>query len=313
MSDKEKNFISAVIYIHNNEKHLEPFLNLIGMVLEKNFLHAEIICVNDFSKDESISVVRNFSKKVQDISVSIVNMSYYQGVELSMTAGVDLAIGDFIFEFDNIVKDFGPNVIMNVYRKALEGFDIVSAAPIGENELSSKVFYYLFDQFSHKSYMMQTERFRVLSRRSVNRISSMNKMISYRKAIYASCGLPSTIICYDPIQKISVPRDSQEKKYRVRLAVDALLLFTDIGYKISAVLTSIMVLMTALMALYAIITYIVSVPVAGWTTTVLFFSFAFFGLFGILTLIIKYLQIILKLVFQRKQYTFESIEKLTNE
>lgn len=43
----------------------------------------------------------------------------------------------------------------------------------------------------------------------------------------------------------------------------------------------------------------------------MFLSFSFFGLFGILTIVIKYLQIIVNLVFQRKRYTFNSIEKLT--
>lgn len=37
----------------------------------------------------------------------------------------------------------------------------------------------------------------------------------------------------------------------------------------------------------------------------------FFGLFGVLTIIIKYLQLLVDLVFKRKHYSFESIEKLT--
>ena len=51
-------------------------------------------------------------------------------------------------------------------------------------------------------------------------------------------------------------------------------------------------------------------PVEGWTTTILFLSVAFFGLFGILTIIIKYLQLLMDLVFKRKHYSFESVEKL---
>ncbi|MBP5698481.1 MAG: glycosyl transferase family 2, partial [Alphaproteobacteria bacterium] len=57
--------------------------------------------------------------------------------------------------------------------------------------------------------------------------------------------------------------------------------------------------------------YFTRTPVEGWTTTILFLSFAFFGLFGVLTVIIKYLQIIVNLIFKRKTYNFESIEKLT--
>ena len=39
-------------------------------------------------------------------------------------------------------------------------------------------------------------------------------------------------------------------------------------------------------------------------------TLAFFGLFGILTVVVKYLQILVDLVFRRKKYIFESIEKL---
>lgn len=72
-----------------------------------------------------------------------------------------------------------------------------------------------------------------------------------------------------------------------------------------------MMLMTVFMIIYSVVVYLTSNPVAGWTTTILFLSVTFFGLFGILTIIIKYLQILVDLVFKRKRYSFESIEKLT--
>ena len=60
-----------------------------------------------------------------------------------------------------------------------------------------------------------------------------------------------------------------------------------------------------------IVIFAMTNPVVGWTTTILFLSVAFFGLFGILTIIIKYLQLLVNLVFKRKHYSFEGIEKLT--
>ncbi len=52
-------------------------------------------------------------------------MGYSHGLEASMNAGIDLSIGDFVFEFDSCFMDFDPDVIMQVYRKSLQGFDIV--------------------------------------------------------------------------------------------------------------------------------------------------------------------------------------------
>jgi hypothetical protein len=71
-----------------------------------------------------------------------------------------------------------------------------------------------------------------------------------------------------------------------------------------------MMLVAIFIALYAFYFYfIVGNTVAGWTTTILFLALSFFGLFAILTMMIKYLSILLGLVFKRQKYVIESIEK----
>lgn len=313
MDNKEKNFMSVVVYVHNAEKRIDEFLKTVVNVMEENFEHSEIICVNDCSNDESVEHIKKISIQAKSTSISVLNMSYYHGLEMAMNAGVDLAIGDFVFEFDTTVLDFDKSEIMKVYRKSLEGFDIVSASPNRKQRLSSRAFYHVFERFTNLSHKLYTETFRILSRRVINRISSMNKTVPYRKAIYANCGLKTENIVYTltNVNKDIVASDRSEKKYRGRLAVDSLLLFTEVGYRFSITMTVLMMLMTIFMIVYSIVIYVMSTPAAGWTTTILFLSVAFFGIFGVLTIIIKYLQILLDLVFKRKRYSFESIEKLT--
>ena len=52
-------------------------------------------------------------------------------------------------------------------------------------------------------------------------------------------------------------------------------------------------------------------PVEGWMSTIGLISFGFFGLFLLLTLILKYLAVILNLVFRKQRYIVSGIEKLT--
>lgn len=309
--NKEQNFVSAVIYVHNAEERIERFLDMVMEVMERNFEHSEIICVNDSSEDGSLSIIRKVSKAAEKTSISVVNMSYYHGLELAMDAGMDLAIGDFVFEFDNTVADFNSSVIMEIYRHSLEGYDIVSASPNRKERLSSRLFYRIFAKFAAVSYRMNTESFRVLSRRVINRVSSMNKTAPYRKALYANCGLKTDCIRYEVTGDWSKARDRKEQRYRMDLAADALILFTEVGYRFSMTMTVVMMLMSIFMTVYSLVTYFVIHPVEGWTTTILFLSVAFFGLFGILTIIVKYLQLLVDMVFKRKHYSFESIEKLT--
>lgn len=310
MTSKETNFVSAVIYIHNVENQIADFLSMLIFVMENNFEHSEIICINDASEDESVQIIKTTSKNANSTSVSIINMSYFHGLESAMNAGVDLAIGDFVFEFDNSYCDFHQEKIMEVYKRALQGYDIVSASPNRKEKFNSGIFYKMFELFDSRSHKMSTERFRITSRRAINRINSLNRSIPYRKALYTNCGLKTDNIKYDIINTSSLQYDSKEKSYRLGLAVDSLILFTDVGYKFSIVMTIVMMLMSIFMVIYSIIIYATLNPISGWTTTILFISLVFFGLFGILTIVIKYLQLLVDLVFKRKYYNFESIEKL---
>lgn len=308
--NKEKNFISSVIYVHNAQDRIEQFLRTIADVMASNFEHSEIICVNDFSDDDSVRLIKDLSKEIKDTTITVLNMSYFHGLEVSMNAGMDLAIGDFVLEFDTTRLDFDKAEIMRVYKEALKGYDIVSASPDKKQRFTSKMFYSIFNRFTGISNKINTESFRILSRRVINRISSMNTAIPYRKAVYANCGLKTLNLKYQVTEKTGNIQDKTENKYRMDLAVDTMILFTEFGYRFSVSMTVIMMCIAVLVAVYSAVIYIFSTPVAGWTTTIFFMSFAFFGLFGILTIIIKYLQILVNLVFKRKHYSFESIEKL---
>lgn len=300
-----------MIYVHNAEDRIENFMEAVLSVMETNFEHAELICVNDCSNDGSVQRIKEAAKKAEHVSVTILNMSYFHGLEAAMNAGVDLSIGDFVFEFDNTVLDFAQDTVMDIYQRALQGWDIVSASPDRKEKFTSGLFYRVFGYFTDSSTKMYTESFRVLSRRVINRIYSMNKTVLYRKAVYANCGLKTDRIIY-PVRDGSRGRtDVREKKYRAGLAADSLILFTEVGYRFSKAMTALMMVMSIFMTVYSIVVYLSFHPVAGWTTTILFLSVAFFGLFGVLTIIIKYLQLLVDLVFKRKHYSFESIEKLT--
>ena len=67
MINKEKTFVSSVIYVHNAENRIEEFLAAIIRVMEDNFEHSEIICVNDSSDDGTIEKIKEISKRLETI------------------------------------------------------------------------------------------------------------------------------------------------------------------------------------------------------------------------------------------------------
>lgn len=308
---KAKNFISAVIYVHNSENEIAEFIKMVYRQLRENFTKFEIICVNDASCDGSREAIRQVASDFSDTTVTILDMSFFQGVELAMNAGVDLTIGDFIYEFDDVTADFEETLVFGMYQKALEGYDIVSASADEREKVMSCLFYKIFNYFSFYEYQIQTESFRILSRRAVNRICSMNKTIPYRKAVYANCGLENCCVKYHARTVKGKKRGRRERKYRRNLAVDSLILFTDAGYRFTVFMTIVMMLAAVITAIYTTVIFILGNPVEGWTTTMLFLAFAFFGMFAVLAIVIKYLSILVDLVFKKQQYRFSGIEKIT--
>jgi dolichol-phosphate mannosyltransferase len=63
--------------------------------------------------------------------------------------------------------------------------------------------------------------------------------------------------------------------------------------------------------IYVIVIYAMGMPVAGFTSTMLVLTGSFFGVFLLLAFIIKYLSILLDIVFKEHRYYIESIEKVT--
>jgi dolichol-phosphate mannosyltransferase len=308
---KEKNFISAVVYVYNNEATISGFLKKLSDTLGSNFANYEIICVNDASTDNSVRMIKEFADGITGSVVSIVNMSFFQGMEVSMNAGVNLSIGDFVFEFDNIHVDHEMDVIMQVYYHSLKGFDIVNAAANGKKRKTSDLFYMMFNRFSKNQYSLETETFRILSRRAINRIHSMSKTIPYRKAIYANCGLKMDTIHYDCVKGTDYKLNKQVEEKRKDIAINSMILFTDIAYRFSIIMVAIFLFAMFSVGIYTIVVYIDGTPVEGWTTTMLILTFAFLGMFMFFAIVIKYMSILTSLIFKKQNYIIESIEKIT--
>lgn len=312
MKDKEKNFVSVVVYLRNNADIIQKFLENLCAVFNDLFERYEVICVDDASDDDSVGAVRYVASSMDKITLTVLEMSYFHGLELAMDAGNDLAIGDFIYEFDSCQGDYELEMIERIYRYSLEGYDIVAAVPDQKIKLSSAIFYKVFKRFSAQKIDMRTERFRILSRRAVNRIRMMNQTVPYRKILYMNCGLRSLCVPYQVKGSTwNHHKEKQERGYRLNLAVDSLILFTQAGYRIVSRLTICMMTIAMICAIYTAGIFLSGHAIVGWTTTMLFLTFAFSGLFGILTIVVKYLSILVNLVFCKKKYSYENIEKIS--
>lgn len=307
---KEKNFISAVVYIHNDASFIKGFHTFLYSQLDAKFENSEIIYVNDASTDNSIKIIENIVLDYNNSMTSIINMSVFQGIELSMNAGADLAIGDFVFEFDSLNLDYDNKLLAEVYHQTMKGFDIVSASPLRKIRLSSRLFYSIFNRFSYCESDLKTERFRLISRRAINRIKMRSNKISYRKAVYSICGLKSKRLYFNPKNNY-LRKIHHHRKNRWETAIDSLVLFTNVAYKTTFTLTIIMLIMALSVGIYALVLFLSHTkPIEGWTTSMIFLSGGFSGIFFLFGVVIKYLSIVVDLSFNNDIHLVESVKKL---
>ena len=95
--------------------------------------------------------------------------------------------------------------------------------------------------------------------------------------------------------------------------MDTLILFTNAIQRLAFCVSLLFLFLSIGIGCYTWISYFsIRKPVEGWTPIMLFLSMGFFGVFLILTLILQYLSVVLRIVFKKKQYLIESIIKITN-
>lgn len=320
IQNKEKNFVSCVVYLHNESAAVKDFLEKICRVMQENFEKFEVVCVNDGCVDDTVEQVKEFlAESEQKPVVSLVNLSYYQGVESAMNAGCDLAVGDFLLEFDSCRMDFEISLVMEVYRRALQGYDVVAAAPRYGVPITSRLFYLVYNWSSRYRAKIRQERFRVVSRRAVNRVNQMNTYVPYRKVMYMNCGLRTDTIVYDNTiiydnrrEAAGRSRNREERGNRSMLATDTIIIFTNVLEKISLTVSAI--LLGALIVLFGYLVWSVFSkvrPVEGWLSIMALMAFGFFMISVMLTLILKYLSVLLNMGFKKQRYVIEGVEKLT--
>jgi len=309
--EKENKFVSLVVYLHNNEADIEKFFSTTVKAISERFAQYELVFVDDACDDNTLATLSDcVLADYVDAMVNIVHMSYYQGLEVSMNAGRDAAIGDFVYEFDSCAVDYDVAVLDMIYEKLLEGYDIVSAVSDSHKRLSSKVFYGLYNSsLRENTGKVGPDNFRIISRRAINRIKSMGVFIPYRKAVYANCGLKTYRLTYNTVNSNKKSGSTTE---RVKLAFDSFIYYTDVLEKLSKYLCLLFLFTTVGIGIYILSDVILHHHTAdGWLSIMGFLSVGFFGLFLLITFVLKYLTAIINLIFKQRRYVVSDIEKIT--
>ena len=226
MNKKESVFISSVLYLSDFANDAEKFTRNLLDSLKSYFDHYEVIIVDDCSTKHE-RFLKEVLPSLADSTITVVHMSVKQGIEACLRAGLDVSIGDFVFEFDTLEMFFDKGLLWDVYQEALKGNDVVSVEP-KQNNMSRSLFYRLFNRYSNADYDINASAFRLVSRRAINRVLELNMSSAFRQAVYASCGLKNSRIEY---KGSASPR----KARGLSLAIDSFLLYTEFSKQVCTI------------------------------------------------------------------------------
>ncbi len=83
--------ISIIVPVYNTEKYLNKCLE---SIVKQTLTDIEIICINDNSKDNSLTILNSYASL--DNRIKIINLTSNQGVSKARNIGIKEAIGEYI-------------------------------------------------------------------------------------------------------------------------------------------------------------------------------------------------------------------------
>lgn len=303
---KETVFVSVVLYVCNDVMIVANSLKKLNYIMSKTFKNYEIIIVNDSSNDGSLDKIRNTIEKING-NTTIINLSRKHGVENAMLAGLNKSMGDFVYEIDSCQIDFPINIIPDLYKTAVKGFDIVAGSS-KVTPITSKLFYKLINKVAYINLSLSSENIRIVSRRALNGMLNLKEKVRYRKALYAFTGFSKTKVDYEIISNINTKKRKVNRE-NISTALDIIVSFSNIGLKAAHYMSLIFFIFSLFMAGYAFYNYIFNKNIVeGWTTLMILISTGFAGIFFIIGIIGEYISRMLIEIQNRPFYSTKSVE-----
>lgn len=297
---KSENYVSVVMLFHNDAGRVKEVVERYNRFFKEHFKYYEFIFVDNASNDDTVKLLKELNVKNTLIELP----SEYKPAA-AIEAGIDCAVGDYIYEIMDVAVDFDNSVFGDMYDACQKGNDFVYAVP-KKSKLASRIFYYILNKNLHRrTHTKLTSSVCILSsRRGQNRVTSIGNRNVNRNIAYALVGLSCAYVDVDCSY-----RNRRGFFENFSLMIDSFIYYTSFITHALVCATMIFVAASLALGLYSIISYFCDEIVEGWTSTILYVSCGFAALFLVLSLIIKYLEHILKNTTNGDSYVYKNLTK----
>ena len=182
--------ISVVSPVYRAEKCIEELVNQIEKEIAAITGSYEIILVEDCGPDNSWGKIQEICKT--NSKVVGIKLSRNFGQHYAITAGLDHCKGDWVVVLDCDLQD-RPDQIPKLYRKALEGYDVVQGRREDRKDgffkkMFSWLFYHVLAYLSGYKQDNTIANFGIYSKKVIASITSMREKIRFFPTMVAWVG-----------------------------------------------------------------------------------------------------------------------------
>ncbi len=200
--------LSAIVPCFNEQENVFDFYDEFmknEAFFKSQDVDFELIFVDDGSKDETVSRVKELNAK--DKRVHLVSFSRNFGKESAMYAGLTASKGDYVVIMDCDLQD--PPALLPEMLKAIteEGYDSVATRRVnrkGEPPIRSffaRQFYKIINKMTKAEIVDGARDYRLMTRDFVNAILSMGEYNRFSKGIFGWVGFKNKWLEFENIER----------------------------------------------------------------------------------------------------------------
>ena len=265
--------ISIIVPCYNEAEAIPFFYEEITKIAERTDKKFEFIFVNDGSKDITINIIKDYSKK--DNRIKYIDFSRNFGKEAAMLAGLKASTGDYVAIMDADLQD-PPSLLPEMIKilDAGDEYDCVGtrrATRKGEPIIRSffaRKFYKLINKISKVEMVDGARDFRLMKRHVVNSILELKEYNRYSKGLFEFVGYNTKWIEFNNVERVAGKTKWSFWKLFI-YAIEGIIAFSTVPLAIASIAGLLFCTISFIMIIVIIVkTLIFGDPTSGWPSLV---------------------------------------------
>lgn len=269
--------LSIVLPAYNENVNIMKAYHAIKKIMENAEIPAELVYVNDGSKDntwEEICTAAKLAKKEESDAIQVkgINFSRNFGKEAAVLAGLANASGEACVVMDCDLQH-PPETLVEMYSLWQQGYEVVEGVKRSrgkENPIyktGAKLFYRLMTKAT-KIDMSRASDFKLLDKKVVKSILSMPERNMFFRGLSAWVGFKKTEIEFD-VQEREAGESKWSKWSLVKYAVKNIAAFSTAPMQLVTIAGGLTFFGAVILAIQTLVQYFMGHAVQGFTTVIL--------------------------------------------